>query len=786
MRKLAIFIVGLVMFIGSSADATVINIPADQPTIQAGIDAAINGDTILVADGIYAEHIDFLGGAVRLISENGAEMAVIEKVFDDQTIVNFSSGEDGYSVLSGFTVRNSNHAGITCDASSPVIEYCIIENNDSWYGGGIQFANNAAPIIRNNIIRGNYATHGGGLAGTDCDEYHQALIDSNYIYNNTTSNNGACFHALRASFIFTHNIVYENHAGLAGGAMRIDANGGIIENNTFCDNTAPTVAGGIFTDGNYSTDTYIRNNIFYGNSLYGFTRKEGSNFHLLYNCFFGNESGPYDDIVPEEGNIFDDPLFVDPATNDFNLTSDSPCIDAGDPVSPLDPDGSPADMGALYFMQLLGYGDLSGTVQDYLGDPISGASVGIDSLGLLYTTGPDGAYFFDNLDAPWRYDISVSHDSYIDIVVADVMVMHDDTTYADIMLNAASYIRGEVINMDYELIEGVVARVQGYEDDADTTNSVGEYFIDWITDGYHDILFFHPEYVDYLADGVEALTNDTTELNISLAYFGSVGGTVTHSGYGPISGVEVTLADYPDLADTTDEFGEYYLDRLDPGLSLIEFSHPMYVDVTDMLEVSSGDHTELNIMMIGSGVLNGVVTNALLNPIENVFVTINGHAYPESIYTNIDGEYEIPDIAPDAYDISFSRHNNIDTTVTGVVITESDTTELNVVMGQGYQYLSGDVNMYNGAWPPMVIGGDVTYLVSFMRGMPSSQRCEFDGFWCSADANGDCLVIGSDVTKLVGYFRGMGSMLWCQDYPTIWSTPDDLPPSAPPGWPNCE
>ena len=97
----------------------------------------------------------------------------------------------------------------------------------------------------------------------------------------------------------------------------------------------------------------------------------------------------------------------------------------------------------------------------------------------------------------------------------------------------------------------------------------------------------------------------------------------------------------------------------------------------------------------------------------------------------------------------------------------------------GYEYIPGDVNMYNGDWPPMAIGGDVTYLVNYFRSVPTSLPCMLDGFWASADVNGDCSVIGSDVTKLVNYFRGIGYLEYCPDYPP-------LPPSAPPGWPNCE
>ena len=48
-------------------------------------------------------------------------------------------------------------------------------------------------------------------------------------------------------------------------------------------------------------------------------------------------------------NIYLDPLFADYSSADFHLTEDSPCIDAGDPSSPLDPDSTIADIGVYYF-----------------------------------------------------------------------------------------------------------------------------------------------------------------------------------------------------------------------------------------------------------------------------------------------------------------------------------------------------------------------------------------------------------------------------------------------------
>ncbi|MCP4581568.1 MAG: hypothetical protein GY839_08095 [candidate division Zixibacteria bacterium] len=92
--------------------------------------------------------------------------------------------------------------------------------------------------------------------------------------------------------------------------------------------------------------------------------------------------------------------------------------------------------------------------------------------------------------------------------------------------------------------------------------------------------------------------------------------------------------------------------------------------------------------------------------------------------------------------------------------------------------------MAAGGWPPAFIGGDVTYLSYFFRGL--TDPCNLEGFWASADANGDCLVIGNDVTKMVAVMRGIGSILYCPDYEPAWPTSGDVPPVAPEGWPNCD
>lgn len=101
------------------------------------------------------------------------------------------------------------------------------------------------------------------------------------------------------------------------------------------------------------------------------------------------------------------------------------------------------------------------------------------------------------------------------------------------------------------------------------------------------------------------------------------------------------------------------------------------------------------------------------------------------------------------------------------------------------EYLPGDCNMYNGSWPPTVIGSDVTYLVNYFRGVTANPPCLLSGFYAAADVNGDCHVIGSDVTRLVNFFRGQGEIEPCPDFPPAWLSPADCPAEEPVGWPNC-
>jgi len=142
-----------------------ITVPDKYATIQEAIDAAEDGDIIVVQAGVYRESIDFRGKNITLQSVDPDDKTVVEETIIDGggsgTVVSFRSGENEGAVLSGLTITRGSGVLIS-GGSSPVIEKCIIEDNNAEFGAGIAVFD-SSPTIRDNTITGNAGFLGGGL-----------------------------------------------------------------------------------------------------------------------------------------------------------------------------------------------------------------------------------------------------------------------------------------------------------------------------------------------------------------------------------------------------------------------------------------------------------------------------------------------------------------------------------------------------------------------------------------------------------------------------------------------
>ncbi len=106
-----VWFVTVFFLLSLSAMGKTIHVPADQPTIQAGINAAVSGDTVLVSAGTYYENINFNGKAITVTSASGPAATVIDGSKGNSPAVLFSSNEKLSSVISGFTTPERKSRG---------------------------------------------------------------------------------------------------------------------------------------------------------------------------------------------------------------------------------------------------------------------------------------------------------------------------------------------------------------------------------------------------------------------------------------------------------------------------------------------------------------------------------------------------------------------------------------------------------------------------------------------------------------------------------------------------
>ncbi len=261
----------------------------------------------------------------------------------------------GCTISGNTSASDGSGAGIVCwENSSPFIENCTITYNSiqvSGSGGGIYGISSTA-TIRNCTIKWNSAGplgHGGGIYLVGCNAtISYCTISGNTAGHSQYPGRGGGIYYTNASpvidsFIIENCTISDNSVGSNG------YGGGIYWTGSSCGpNIVNTIVasndngGGIYFSGP-STSVSITYSDFYGNAggnLIGYYIPE----HLGQIVTVNNNGDPCDIFY----NIFLNPMF----SSGYQLQSGSPCIDAGDPTYPYDPDSTIADIGAFFFDQL--------------------------------------------------------------------------------------------------------------------------------------------------------------------------------------------------------------------------------------------------------------------------------------------------------------------------------------------------------------------------------------------------------------------------------------------------
>jgi hypothetical protein len=275
-------------------------------SIQTAIDGASDGDRVLVHEGLYLEALDLRGKQLEVIAVAGAEYTVLDATMFDAPAVRAASGEGLGTSLYGFAIRGGAgevHADLGASLTC---------------GGGVLVSGDSSLKLERCVIAGN------GHATVDIG-------------------GGIYAHGAGSRVDIVNCVIHTNGARLSGGGAA--AIGGAhlqVESSTFVNNYTAVSGGGVsgLISGPGAT-TDIHESIIWGN--------EGVNLGAPTWLGVGTITATYSDIGGGwvgVGNQDVDPIFQDLPGQDFRLVDGSPCVDAGDPQSAPDIDGSFSDQGA--------------------------------------------------------------------------------------------------------------------------------------------------------------------------------------------------------------------------------------------------------------------------------------------------------------------------------------------------------------------------------------------------------------------------------------------------------
>ncbi|MCX5639122.1 MAG: right-handed parallel beta-helix repeat-containing protein, partial [Planctomycetota bacterium] len=261
----------------------------------------------------------------------------------------------------------------------PKVTDCAFEDNSADTGGGMYNRQGGARTVANCKFSGNWAYTGGGMSNYRCSP---VLTNCTFMGNSADGGGGIYSEQSESKLA---NCVFRGNNAHIGGAMFNSSPA--LSNCTFTGNLADrgkAVACDSYM-GHYPSKIRLVNSILWdgGNEVWN---NDNSAITVTYSNIQDGWFG--------SGNINVDPCFAEPNKDDYHLKSQagrwepakqawikdgvtSPCIDAGDPASPIGlepfPNGGIINMGA--------YGGTAEASKSYFGKPVCGTIVAGDING---------------------------------------------------------------------------------------------------------------------------------------------------------------------------------------------------------------------------------------------------------------------------------------------------------------------------------------------------------------------------------------------------------------------
>ncbi len=247
----------------------------------------VDGDTLTVLAGTYAETVDFLGKAVRVVSASGPAQTTIDAQ-GAGSVVTFASGETAASVLEGFALTGgtgtpgaslTRGGGVFVNASAPTIRDCDVHGNRADRGGGVHVTGAGAVTLESTTVRDNIG--GSGTFSAD-------------------GRGGAVFLGVGSTLTAAGSTLRNNRAGRGGGidalASQIELTQTSLADNTASDFLAPGEGGGIYAHHCASTldGCSITGNLAEGSGAQGGgLRVTGGTTDIANTTIAGNAAGEF-------------------------------------------------------------------------------------------------------------------------------------------------------------------------------------------------------------------------------------------------------------------------------------------------------------------------------------------------------------------------------------------------------------------------------------------------------------------------------------------------------------